>query len=271
MSELKYKSKADAIRNIFGIYYYNARMTKLLDNYLIENNLQLPDIIENKFTKCKYCGKEIKKARSFCSQSCCAKYNNTKRIISEETKRKIAETLKNKTDCERNENGRKVFTYICKQCGKQFKTIHKNITYCSKQCSQSSLEVIEKQRQKRILLIKQGKHKGWQSRNITSYAEKFWIKVLDNNNIQYIREDHSNKKYFLDFLIEKNGKKIDLEIDGKQHKYKDRKESDKIRDTFLSDLGYIIYRIDWNEVKTDKGKQEMNNKINSFLSFYNSI
>lgn len=27
MSELKYKSKADAIRNIFGIYYYNARMT----------------------------------------------------------------------------------------------------------------------------------------------------------------------------------------------------------------------------------------------------
>jgi very-short-patch-repair endonuclease len=65
---------------------------------------------------------------------------------------------------------------------------------------------------------------------------------LDDHNITYVREDFSTKKYFLDFLIEKNGKKIDLEIDGKQHK--DRKDHDKERDEYLTDLGYIVYRID---------------------------
>ena len=28
-------------------------------------------------------------------------------------------------------------------------------------------------------LLKEGKHKGWQSRNIISYPEKFWKKVLE--------------------------------------------------------------------------------------------
>lgn len=65
---------------------------------------------------------------------------------------------------------------------------------------------------------------------------------MDDYNITYVREDFSTKKYFLDFLIEKNGKKIDLEIDGKQHK--DRKDHDKERDEYLTNLGYIIYRID---------------------------
>lgn len=70
------------------------------------------------------------------------------------------------------------------------------------------------------------------------------MNVLDNNNISYTREDFSTKKYFLDFLIEKNGKKIDLEIDGKQHKYEDRKDHDKERDEYLTGLGYIVYRVE---------------------------
>lgn len=70
------------------------------------------------------------------------------------------------------------------------------------------------------------------------------MSVLDNNNISYIREDFSTKKYFLDFLIEKDGTKIDLEIDGKQHRYEDRKQHDVERDQFLIDLGYTVYRIE---------------------------
>ena len=105
-----------------------------------------------------------------------------------------------------------------------------------------------------------------------SYAEKFWVKVLDNNNIPYIKEYHLNNKYFLDFLIEKNGKKIDLEIDGKQHTYSDRVEHDKIRDEYVIAEGYIVYRIPWNKMT---GKQEESEqtklKINEFLDFYNSL
>ena len=65
-------------------------------------------------------------------------------------------------------------------------------------------------------LMKEGKIKPWLSRNVTSYAERFFKKVLDFNNIEYQRE-YSSNGYFLDFYIEKNNHKIDLEIDGKQH------------------------------------------------------
>lgn len=37
---------------------------------------------------------------------------------------------------------------------------------------------------------------------------------------------------------------IDLEIDGKQHKYSENIIHDKIRDEYLISLGYIVYRID---------------------------
>ena len=64
--------------------------------------------------------------------------------------------------------------------------------------------------------IKDGTHKGWMTRNKTSYAEKFFIKVLDSYGIKYEREVRTPQGYFLDFVIAlKNGLKIDLEIDGK--------------------------------------------------------
>lgn len=76
---------------------------------------------------------------------------------------------------------------------------------------------------------------------------------------------------FLDFLIEKNNIKIDLEIDGKQHNYPERKKHDLERDSYLSNLGFIVYRIPWNEINTENGKKEMKEKINKFINFYNSI
>lgn len=123
-------------------------------------------------------------------------------------------------------------------------------------------------------LLENGVHKGWQSRNITSYAEQFWINVLDNNDIEYEREYTANcdsTRYFLDFFIKRNGKLLDLEIDGKQHTYTDRAAADVIRDKNLKDRGYIVYRIPWNEISSEQGKQEMQQKINDFLEFYNSL
>lgn len=89
--------------------------------------------------------------------------------------------------------------------------------------------------------------------------------VLLNNNISYV---HNKKegKYFIDFAIE--DKKIALEIDGKQHKYPDRVLNDKIKDQYLIDIGWKVYRIDWNSINTDLGKTLMKEKINKFLEFY---
>ena len=127
-------------------------------------------------------------------------------------------------------------------------------------------------------LVKNGTHVGWKTRPIASYPEKFWMKVLKNNNIDYefnkpiskmsLGLKNTSACYFLDFCIFNN---IDLEIDGKQHKYNDRKESDKIRDKLLKKNGFTIYRIEWNEINTVEGKKIMENKINDFISWLNNF
>ena len=170
-------------------------------------------------------------------------------------------------------------TVYCKYCGKLF-TLKRlengkfqRIKYCCKECHDNSVKEIH--RNLRIKEIQNGTFIGWKSRNVTSYAEKFFINVLNNNNIKYEREYSLHREhkqsYFLDFYIEKNGVKIDLEIDGKQHKYEDRKENDEIRDLFVSEQGIKVYRIDWNEINSQKGKQLMEEKINKFLDYYNKL
>ena len=62
-----------------------------------------------------------------------------------------------------------------------------------------------------------------------------------------------------------------MEIDGKQHKYKDRVEHDKQRDINIKNEGYIVYRVDWNTINTNEGRQKMENKINNFLIFIENI
>jgi len=247
-----------------------------------------------KLVKCLQCSKEFipkYKNNRFCSCSCAAKYNNVRRDpVSEETKTKTSETLLKRYHGENwreeikmfkeiisNKGGKKHKRYfldqtpnnICKICGKKFFSCDKNAIYCSNKCKYNDAEFIKKIRDKQLENVRNGVHKGWQSRNIESYPEKFWKKVLNENSIGYKREDFSTKKYFLDFLIEKNGKKIDLEIDGKQHNY--RKEHDIIRDKFLSENGFIVYRVDWNSINDEKGKEEMKHKINDFIEFYHNL
>lgn len=120
-------------------------------------------------------------------------------------------------------------------------------------------------------LHKEGKHPGWSfinaDSNRRSYPEKFFFKVLQNNNIldQYtIKEKLSVGKYFLDFaLIEK---KLDIEIDGKQHYLTEEAiQHDKIRDQYLNDNGWVVYRIAWSSM-SKKPKKE----IKEFLNFLNS-
>lgn len=218
-----------------------------------------------KETYCLECGTLLSKTqKKFCSNSCAAKYNNKNRVQTEACKEKIRNALIN---FHKDKNTKIV---ICKCCGKTIAVKkYKNRTSCSHTCANNyykdSIKIAQAER------IKLGICKSWQSRNITSYPERFWETVLINNNIEYKREDFSTKKYFLDFLITKNNKNIDLEIDGKQHNYPERTEKDSVRDKYLTDLGYIVYRVKWNSINSEKGKQEMQNKIDEFIAFYNNI
>lgn len=163
----------------------------------------------------------------------------------------------------------------CLVCGKRYYgviiksgKISKGRT-CSDKCYAELKRIRAKESIKRV--IDEGRFVGWKTRNIKSYAEIFWHNVLQNNNIDYISEHYLDKKYFLDFYIIKNGIEIDLEIDGKQHKYKDRIEHDKIRDEYIKSKNIIVYRIEWNEIKSENGSNLMKEKIDKFLEFYNNI
>lgn len=120
---------------------------------------------------------------------------------------------------------------------------------------------------------KEGKNKGWTTRkNQESYAEAFWRRVLDNNNIPYeqehkvLKDNRTSGCYFLDFLL--TDKNVDLEIDGHQHYEEDRKCHDKIRDEYLTSKGFIVYRIKWINPKNSLKVKE---DIDKFLEWYNTL
>jgi hypothetical protein len=222
--------------------------------------------------KCEKCGKVMTtkyKSGRFCSEKCCHS-----RILSKESKKKMStsvqKTMHSKEYREANKARHKIAVdnrkeeYFknpsrCTVCGKILPYDQRYLKTCSEQC----------------LMISYKTRTRWNiHRNQTSFAEKFFMGVLENNHIEYIHE-HPVKKddgihcYYLDFLITINGKNIDLEIDGQQHDY--RKDEDAIRDKYLTECGFIVYRIKWNDVIAEKGKQEMKEKIDLFLDFINAL
>lgn len=238
----------------------------------------LKDYYDNPI-KCVICGNivPIERVNTFtCSPKCChIKANKNRGKHSEETKRKISETLLYKNALKIDNKQQYYFKHYyqtCVICGKTFKRVQFDngrlscATTCSDECR---LKLKQNQGRKAYEICKaNGTFKGWQSRNIISYPEKFWMNVLNNNNIEYIHNYPFNK-YFFDFYIEYNGRKIDLEIDGKQHLYSDRIESDNIRNEFVKSNGIEVYRIVWNEINSDKGKQLMKDKIDKFIEYLN--
>lgn len=102
--------------------------------------------------------------------------------------------------------------------------------------------------------IAEGRHKGWRSRNVLSYPEKVWSEKLAKAGLQFetnkpvgkLKLDGSQYCYFLDFVLtNERGELLDLEIDGKQHQYEERRASDEVRDAYLTSLGYTIVRAPW--------------------------
>lgn len=213
--------------------------------------------------KCKNCNNPLSykdKHKKFCNSSCSAKFNNLKRIVSDDTKEKIKESLNNYHTINKKN---KIVKY-CENCQKEFLVLDNSKGRRKKNCSEKcTIEIrIKKVKITISKKIKNGEHKGWQSRNIVSYPEKFFINVLKNNNIyDFCITNYSISKkklglneegnYFLDFFFK--DKNIDLEIDGKQHEF--RKEHDQKRDELLKNNDINVYRIKWKNINNQKGKE----------------
>ena len=80
-----------------------------------------------------------------------------------------------------------------------------------------------------------------------SYPEQYFIDLFNAEGID-LKYHLQVSKYELDFYNQDY--MVDIEIDGEQH-YLDKRifNSDRERDEYLSNLGWITYRIRWSEYK----------------------
>lgn len=246
----------------------------------------------NNPSKCKECNVVLnysKKSNKFCSSSCSASYNNKNRIVTKEHKIKTSLALKGRTSPLKGKTSplkgrvmnKEKINKNCIICDKLFipKTTESGLLSKSKCCGSECRTKLKSKRGKKVMKerIKNGTHKGWQSRNKLSYPEKFFIKVLKNNNLfdkcsvnyKIKKRDlglKDNYNYFLDFYFKE--KRIDLEIDGKQHEF--RKQHDDKRDALLVKNEIKVYRIKWKSINTKNGKEYIKKEIEKFLDFYNN-
>lgn len=247
---------------------------------------------------CEECGKEIEILDSvyqksttkhfFCSKSCAAKYNNKLRKQSDETKRKISESLNEyytthprvlKEKPKRQVKQRKNKPYklrICKLCGKTYTLQDKGSTrnFCSKECSEEyrmhrkkylSEESIKK-------LSAAGRHSSnIQSQNRRSKNEKYFCELCEN----YFKNVKHNEPIFndwdADIIIEDiktavlwNGpwhyKKIH-----EHHSLEQVQNRDKIKIKEIKNCGYIPYII------KDMGKYNPKFVKEEFIKFLNTV
>jgi very-short-patch-repair endonuclease len=279
-------SMNDICKKIYG--YCNGRTIKKIKEFIKVNNIDTTHFF-NKNTKyeivkkvCPVCGKDFetkknKTEKTTCSISCSNTYFRSGK--SDEEKEKISNSLKKFYKTITNEKNVPIAN--CVICEKEFmkKKTKSGVYSRAKTCSSKCRKKLQSNHSKKLMkkLIKEGKHKGWMSRNKKSYPEKFFEAVLKNNNLL---EDclmeykipqkelglNNSYNYFIDFFFP--NKKICLEIDGKQHQLKDRKISDQIRDKLLSKNGYKIYRIKWKSINTKNGNKYIKNEIDKFLMYY---
>lgn len=160
---------------------------------------------------------------------------------------------------------------ICPECEKEFAKV-RNRTYCSNACASKARwknqEYKAKVKETINDLAKEGKFGGWKVRTAEpSYAEKYFIEVLNNAGIPFTREKYESG-FFIDFALDEI--KIALEIDGQQHfTDENRIESDKKKDEVLSKNGWKVIRIKWESPNSQKGREHLKLHIQSFLEQYN--
>jgi len=239
---------------------------------------------------CPLCNKTFicipssKGEKETCSNKCSNIFFSSKRMT-EQTKKKISDSLI-KINKKEGKIGIKIILKekihkFCAICNTEFIPKRKKIKTCSKICAsklRNSPEYRKKLSDSQKKRVKEGRHNGWSTRNVASYPEKYFQKKLSALGFNYKFNYPIKKKdlginescnYFLDFYFE--DKKLDLEIDGKQHLYPERIESDKVRDDLLNKYGIKVFRIKWVNPITKEKFELLEKQFQSFLNTYNNI
>jgi len=205
---------------------------------------------------CPECGNEFKGLKKYCSRSCSNKQGGKINAI------KNIDLLKQNKywgNCKGPAEPKE--KQYCKKCGIECSG---KTGYC-KTCWSKSEENRKQQSINTKRAISEGRLDRWYKSKDGSYAEKWWQQYFNDNNIEYDWQRREGL-FLIDFALEKNGQKIDFEVDGAQHE--NRKEHDIKRAEKLAQKGYITFRVKWYNKKK---KEEIESEKQRFWSFWNSL
>ena len=241
--------------------------TQVLEKQAAERKIKKLQLWISEKHTCEKCGKVMTEkygSGRFCSRSCA---NSHKK--STDSRLKLSNTMLSKNKC-RDEI---YFTYVCTTCCRVFSTKASldelSEIVCPRCLKEASKQLIKYDGPSLPDIDLEHRKQGFFSRKSLSYAEQFWKKVFDNNDVVYIHDYVVQKPkgesgvYRLDFLI--NG--VDVEIDGQLHNTAQCKEKDQRRTEYLNSLGYSVYRIPWINPINDKNKIAVNDQINALFNY----
>jgi len=158
---------------------------------------------------CLYCNKDITHTRNntkFCGSSCAATFNNKKRVVTPEQKKKTSDTI-----LERFKVSYRLNPRLCKQCNKPISFEKRSCVFCSSECRHifyPNTKVNQNQQQK---------IHGWSAGSF----------LINPDNVFQKNSKHSSgvvKKYYIEFsaipyqcvicgIKEWNNKIINLQLD----------------------------------------------------------
>jgi hypothetical protein len=196
----------DVCVQVYG--YTNGSTIKKIFYFIEENDIDISHFKgKNKNRKyniiqrtCPICDSKFdvseKDKKITCSIGCSNTYFRSQKP--KEIRDKISESLKKYNQSNPNNA---VYKRKCIHCGLEFERqrlksgLLSSSTTCSEVCRRELISTkISKSVKERI---DKGIHNGWQSRNIISYPEKFFIEVLNNNKIKYEFNHSINKRNIL--------------------------------------------------------------------------
>lgn len=163
--------------------------------------------------KCNQCSNELpynKRHNSFCSKSCSASYNNSKRVISSSHKLKTSLSLKNTIRSLKRKNYCEIKLTNCKYCQNNFYQYYQsNKVYCSKECRVTNTILSRKYINGKRKNISYFSKYDDSFINLESSWELTIAEYLDSKNIRWSRPkpitwfDSENKShlYFPDFYL----------------------------------------------------------------------
>lgn len=222
--------------------------------------------------KCGKCSRsltanQIRDGIRFCSRAC--SNSAVPRLASEESRQKMKASLSASTrKLPRNELGQ----------------IQRTCTVCS-----NIFSVDDKQRRKKIcsdvcrtihnfanakLAAATRKERGiksvWKVRTVKpSYAEQYFITLFEKRKFPKWQREVPFGKWFADFAFPTL--KLVVEVDGKQHREAARHQNDLEKDKFIAQLGWTVFRIEWSNPTSLRGKERLYPQLDKLIEFIEFI